>query len=160
VTVRSPPGDLGCGLLLGAGLGAFIDGILLHQILQWHNMLSSVRPPIDLLSMKYNMLYDGIFHAAAWFVTATGVAQLFRLAKNGGAISGARFGGGLVAGWGLFNAVEGSIDHQLLDLHHVHPGEYQWSWDVGFLLSGVLLLAIGLWWAHSARYRANDDMAA
>jgi uncharacterized membrane protein len=40
------------GILLGSGLGGFIDGILLHQILQWHNMLSSVRPPIDLVGMK------------------------------------------------------------------------------------------------------------
>jgi uncharacterized membrane protein len=62
----------------------------------------------------------------------------------------------LAAGWGLFNAVEGSIDHQLLGLHHVHPGEHQWSWDIGFLLSGVLLFGAGLWRAHSQRYRTND----
>jgi uncharacterized membrane protein len=30
------------GLLHGLGLGGFIDGILLHQILQWHHMLSGV----------------------------------------------------------------------------------------------------------------------
>ena len=36
---------IAAGLLLGTGLGGFVDGILLHQILQWHNMLSSVRPP-------------------------------------------------------------------------------------------------------------------
>ena len=29
------------GLLLGIGLGGFVDGILLHQILQWHHMLTS-----------------------------------------------------------------------------------------------------------------------
>jgi uncharacterized membrane protein len=27
-------------LLLGIGLGGFFDGIVLHQILQWHHMLS------------------------------------------------------------------------------------------------------------------------
>ena len=26
--------------LLGIGLGGFIDGIVLHQILQWHHMLT------------------------------------------------------------------------------------------------------------------------
>ena len=36
--------------LIGVGLGGFIDGILLHQILQWHNMLSSRLPPTDLVS--------------------------------------------------------------------------------------------------------------
>jgi uncharacterized membrane protein len=29
------------GLLMGIGLGGFVDGILLHQILQWHHMLTS-----------------------------------------------------------------------------------------------------------------------
>jgi uncharacterized membrane protein len=29
------------GILLGIGLGGFVDGILLHQILQWHHMLTS-----------------------------------------------------------------------------------------------------------------------
>jgi uncharacterized membrane protein len=28
-------------LLLGLGLGGFIDGIVLHQVLQWHHMLTS-----------------------------------------------------------------------------------------------------------------------
>jgi uncharacterized membrane protein len=26
------------GILLGVGLGGFVDGILLHQVLQWHHM--------------------------------------------------------------------------------------------------------------------------
>jgi uncharacterized membrane protein len=29
------------GILLGIGLGGFVDGIALHQIFQWHNMLSN-----------------------------------------------------------------------------------------------------------------------
>ena len=28
------------GILLGVGLGWFVDGIVLHQILQWHHMLT------------------------------------------------------------------------------------------------------------------------
>ena len=31
------------GLLYGLGLGGFIDGIMLHQILQWHHMVSHVQ---------------------------------------------------------------------------------------------------------------------
>ncbi len=27
------------GLLVGLGLGGFFDGIVLHQLLQWHHML-------------------------------------------------------------------------------------------------------------------------
>ena len=68
---------LSSGLLLGAGLGAFVDGIVLRQLLQWHNMLSSRLPPIDLVSMKVNMTYDGLFHAFAWVVTGGGFKFIF-----------------------------------------------------------------------------------
>src|SRR5688500_5971320 len=30
------------GLPYGVGVGGFVDGILLHQILQWHHMVSDV----------------------------------------------------------------------------------------------------------------------
>jgi len=30
-------------IFLGIGLGGFFDGIVLHQILQWHHMLTSTR---------------------------------------------------------------------------------------------------------------------
>ena len=70
------------GILLGAGLGGFVDGILLHQILQWHNMLSSLRPPVDLVSMKYNMLWDGVFHAFTWLTTVAGLARLWLAGKR------------------------------------------------------------------------------
>jgi len=137
--------ELACGVLLGCGLGAFVDGIVLHQILQWHNMLSSVRPPLDLLSMKYNMLYDGLFHVFAWLITAVGVAKLWRLAASAnGRVSGVRFAGGLLAGWGGFNTLEGIIDHEWLGLHHVHPGAQQVTWDVGFILSGLAMVFVGL----------------
>jgi uncharacterized membrane protein len=29
------------GVLIGFGVGGFVDGIVLHQILQWHHMLTS-----------------------------------------------------------------------------------------------------------------------
>lgn len=33
-----------------AGLGGFLDGTLLHQVLQWHAMLSKVVPVLDLVT--------------------------------------------------------------------------------------------------------------
>lgn len=41
------------GLLLGAGLGGFFDGILFHQILQFHNMLSGKIPVTDLIRTRH-----------------------------------------------------------------------------------------------------------
>jgi uncharacterized membrane protein len=157
-TRRSRP-VLVAGLLLGCGLGALFDGIVMHQILQWHNLLSSVRPPLDLVSMKYNMLWDGVFHALAWSVTAAGVLQLYRAGRYPEVIwSASSLSGGLLAGWGLFNLFEGLIDHQLLGIHHVRPGEGQALWDYGFLASGAAMALGGLAWAgratraRSARY--------
>lgn len=132
------------GILLGTGLGGFLDGILLHQILQWHNMLSSVRPPTDLVSMKYNMVWDGFFHTFTWLITVAGVARLWSAGKRVDVPwSSASLIGGVLIGWGLFNFVEGLIDHQLLGIHHVHPGENQLAWDLGFLASGLAMIAAG-----------------
>ena len=143
---------LSAGMLLGVGLGGFVDGIVLHQILQWHNMLSSWIAPVDLVSMKVNMLWDGLFHAATWVFTATGVAMLWRAARRPDVPwSGRAMTGSLLLGWGLFNFIEGIIDHQILGLHHVHPGDGQLAWDLGFLASGLAFAAIG--WALIDRAR-------
>jgi len=140
------------GILLGTGLGGFVDGILLHQILQWHNMLSSVRPPIDLLAMKYNMVWDGIFHAFTWVMVSLGLWRLWMAGKRSDVPWSARtLWGSLAMGWGLFNFLEGIIDHQLLGIHHVHPGEQQLAWDLGFLASGILLSAGGWAAVHAGR---------
>jgi uncharacterized membrane protein len=40
------------GILIGVGMGGFVDGIVLHQILQWHNMLSHVVPPHTMDTMQ------------------------------------------------------------------------------------------------------------
>jgi len=132
------------GILLGTGLGGFVDGIVLHQILQWHNMLSSVRPPVDLVAMKYNMVWDGLFHAFTWIVTALGVARLWAAGKRHDVAWSTRtFVGALALGWGLFNVLEGVIDHQLLGIHHVHPGVGERAWDVAFLVFGAVQIAVG-----------------
>jgi uncharacterized membrane protein len=135
---------ISAGVLLGTGLGGFVDGILLHQLLQWHNMLSSRLPPTDLVAMKVNMFWDGLFHAFTWLVTAIGVGLLWRAGKRPEVPWSTRtFVGSLSLGWGAFNVVEGLIDHHLLGIHHVHPGANQLVWDVGFLLFGALLVGLG-----------------
>jgi uncharacterized membrane protein len=145
------------GLVLGIGLGGFVDGILLHQILQWHNMLSSITPPTDLVAMKYNMVWDGLFHALTWTTCAIGIALLFRAGRRSDVPwSGRLLFGSVLGGWGLFNFVEGLIDHQMLGLHHVHPGENQLAWDLCFVfLGGLALMLIGF---AIARYGGNSSL--
>jgi uncharacterized membrane protein len=133
------------GSLLGMGLGGFFDGILLHQILQWHSMLSSVVSPDDLVRMKYNMLFDGLFHAMTWLMTVVGLGLLWRAGKRVDVPWSTRgFVGSLALGWGLFNTVEGVIDHHLLGIHHVHPGADQLAWDLAFLAFGIFLIVVGV----------------
>jgi uncharacterized membrane protein len=145
---------ISAGALLGAGLGGFLDGIWLHQILQWHNMLASRVPPTDIVTLKYNMMWDGFFHAFTWLLVAAGLALLWRAGqKRNVPWSTATFVGALVLGWGLFNVVEGLIDHQLLELHHVHPGKDELGWDLGFLALGAVQLLLG--WAGIRAGRAQ-----
>jgi uncharacterized membrane protein len=133
------------GLLLGVGMGGFVDGIALHQLLQWHNLLASQVPVTDLVSAKVNMFWDGVFHAFTWLTTAVGLWLLWRAGARRDVVwCGRLLVGAMLAGWGLFNLVEGLIDHQLLGLHHVKPGPSQLAWDLGFLALGALQL-LGGW---------------
>jgi uncharacterized membrane protein/predicted enzyme related to lactoylglutathione lyase len=133
------------GLLLGIGLGGMLDGIVLHQILQWHGMLSARLPPTTMDAMRVNMFADGVFHAATWIVALLGVVLLARGRRAGAAWDARRLWGSAVLGWGLFNVVEGLIDHHLLGLHHVIESMAQpWRADVAFLAFGAVLIGLGI----------------
>jgi uncharacterized membrane protein len=133
------------GLLIGAGLLAgFVDGILLHEILQWHHMLTSVRPETTLLNLQANTLADGLFHLGTWTITVIGIVLLWRAGgRSDVPWSPKIFGGSLLLGAGLFNVIEGLIDHQILGIHHVKPGPNQLAWDIGFLAFGAVTAIIG-----------------
>jgi uncharacterized membrane protein len=133
---------------MGLGLGGFIDGITLHQIAQWHNMGSAVVPPVTMEAMKQNMAWDGWFHIATLVLTTVGIYMLLRDARSGvrlptvGALTGQ-----LLLGWGVFNLVEGLIDHHILGIHHVrdmpiHVPMYDWLFlgigGLGFIVLGWL----------------------
>jgi uncharacterized membrane protein len=132
------------GLLLGVGMGGFVDGIVFHQLLQLHNMLSARRPKDSIANYQVNMVWDGLFHSFTWLMTAVGIALLFRAARRPDVPwSGRVLVGSMLAGWGLFNAVEGLIDHQILQVHHVVERLGLSVWDWVFLASGVVMIAAG-----------------
>jgi uncharacterized membrane protein len=59
------------GILFGLGLGGFFDGIILHQVLQWHHMLTSAGFPADSVrNLEINVMWDGIFHMSTYLFTA------------------------------------------------------------------------------------------
>ena len=133
-------------LLLGVGFGGLVDGILLHQIAQWHNMGSAMLPPSTLDAVHRNMRWDGFFHAVVWLCALTGVYRLLHAARQGLPLpDGKSFTGLLLVGWGMFNLVEGILDHHLLGLHHVRDlPAYMPLYDWLFLaIGGVGLVALG-----------------
>jgi uncharacterized membrane protein len=142
-TARFP---LAGGLMLGLGLGGFVDGILFHQILQWHHMVTGAGfPDTSLSNLEFNTLLDGLFHAGTWVLTLGGLLLLWLGAQRG------RWGfrpliGALLMGFGLFNLSEGTLNHLLLGIHHVNetvpPDRWLW-WDLGFLVWGAVMLAAG-----------------
>jgi uncharacterized membrane protein len=147
---------LPAAVVLGIGLGGFFDGIVLHQVLQWHHMVSSTTPPVTLADLELNTTADGLFHALTWIVTVVGVLMLLT-AERPASQPLARFIAGLLIGWGLFNLVEGLINHHLLGLHHVRPGPDEALYDVGFLIWGAAVLAAGggLWRRAAAQERTT-----
>jgi uncharacterized membrane protein len=89
--------------LLGVGLGGFVDGIVFHQILQWHHMLSNEGgyPASTLGGLKDNTLADGLFHAVAWLAVVLGLTVLGRRSADWrSALNGRALLGWIVLGWG------------------------------------------------------------
>ncbi|HEX7196765.1 MAG TPA: DUF2243 domain-containing protein [Candidatus Limnocylindria bacterium] len=129
---------------MGLGLGGFFDGIVLHQILQWHHMLSAHTPPDSLANLELNTLADGLFHASTWIFTSVGVFVLWAAVRGGAPLGWSRLMGGLLAGWGGFNVVEGIIDHHILGVHHVRPGPDELLYDIAFLVWGSIMLIVGV----------------
>jgi len=150
MAVGKPPSKA-VGILFGLGLGGFFDGIVLHQILQWHHMVSAtVEHPMDTLAgLEVNTLVDGFFHLVMWLLVLAASIATIRAWRQGRLAPNWSFHFGLViAGWGVFNVVEGLIDHQILGIHHVRDDlGAPLAWDLGFLVVGVLLAVAG-WLLH------------
>src|SRR4051794_41794286 len=66
--------------VMGLGLGGFVDGIVLHQVLQWHHMLTSTagHPMTTVAGLEANTLADGFFHLATWVIVAAGSWLMWR----------------------------------------------------------------------------------
>ena len=135
---------IAAGTVLGIGMGGFVDGIMFHQILQTHNMLSAKIPPTSLQNVETTMVWDGLFHALTWVMTAIGLAMLWHASKQRDVPwSGRTFFGSMVGGWGVFNTVEGILDHHIFNLHHVVERLGVSIYDYLFLGLSIGLLLIG-----------------
>lgn len=122
-------------------------------------MLSSTdRHPVTTVGgLEANTLADGLFHAATWIGVLVASILLIRAWQRGGlAPPWRRHVGLLLLGWGLFNVIEGTVDHLLLGIHHVRDGHDETAWDLAFLALGAVQIAVG---ALLARRRALSEAA-
>ena len=71
--------------------------------------------------------------------------------------------GTMLMGFGIFNLIEGIIDHHLLGLHHVNetvPPEQWIYWDIGFLIWGAAMLVIGWMMLKAGKLQSPGETGA
>jgi uncharacterized membrane protein len=94
---------------LGFGLGAFFEGILLHNL-------------------------SGFLYLAPWAITVGGVALLWSAVRGPGPLPSSRaFVGSYAIGWGAFNIIEALARHEL------SRDWLLFGTGVGFVLLGFFL---------------------
>ena len=149
------------GFCLGVGLAGFFDGILLHQILQWHHLLSNVREG-PLGDLRGQILADGLFHAAMYLIVAVGMWLLWKARPAmPGPETGRRVFAHVLIGFGAWHLFDGIAVHWLLGLHRVNPGsEAPLLWDLLFLGLGSTALTAGLWLRGRPRGPASRGSVA
>jgi uncharacterized membrane protein len=137
------------GYLLGFALGGFFDGILLHQILQWHHLLSAVDPA----DMRFQVAADGYFHALMYVIAAVGLWML-ATAKRG---SPRLLTACTLIGFGLWHGVDAVLSHWTLGIHRIRMDSANpLFWDLlWFAAFGLAPLIAG--WAMRRRSGHDGD---
>ncbi|SFE10594.1 DUF2243 domain-containing protein [Paracidovorax konjaci] len=133
------------GGFLGFGFGGFFDGILLHQVLQWHHLLSGLRSPA-LQDIRMQILADGVFHALMYAIAAVGLWKLWKSRRFFALSGGGRcLWGFFLLGFGLWHLVDAVFSHWLLGLHRIRDASAMpLAWDATWLvLFGLLPMWIG-----------------
>ena len=132
------------GILLGLGQAGFFDGIFFHQLLQWHHMFTNIESGNTVAGLELNTLGDGLFHLADWLITLAGLITLWLTVKRDDVLlSTSVLIGAFCIGAGMFNVVEGILDHHVFQIHHVKPGVHRLAWDLSFIGAGILSIIIG-----------------
>ena len=136
------------GGIIGFALGGFFDGILLHQVLQWHHFLSLVEGE-TFRDLRTQILADGLFHVAVYLIAAVGLWLLWR-ARGG--FSGSATDRVLLAsallGFSIWQFSDVVIFHWIIGIHRIRVGVpspllYDLGWMVVFgvptLIAAILL---------------------
>jgi uncharacterized membrane protein len=156
------------GVALGLGLGGLVDGIVLHQLLQWHHMVSAHDDyryrPVSLRALEINTHWDGVFNASMVVITGVAIVLLWRARDRTAAYQSIEVLSGLVLiGWGFFQILDAVVNHYALGLHYVRQeSTHLWAYEVAYVAFGVLLVIVGASISRSAwapDRRASADQA-
>ena len=136
-------------LTIGLGVGALLDGFVLHQLLQWHHLWSRKTNDKTVAGLEENTLADGIFHTTFLVILLIGIALVV-----GRRVEALPLIGLVLVGWGLFQLIDQFVFHLALGAHHIrmgveNPGVYDWA----FTGIGVVLIVAG--WLVLRGYAAN-----
>jgi uncharacterized membrane protein len=130
-------------VLLGFALGGFIDGILLHQVLQWHHLLSAVDQ--GTIPLAVQITADGLFHLLMYALVVIGLWLVWRrreaLAQGTSARTVLRLA---LLGFFLWQLVDVVVFHWLLQIHRVRMDTGSpLAWDLGwFAVFGLVPLLV------------------
>lgn len=125
-------------ILIGVGLLGSLDGILFHQLLQWHSVVMNTD--------HHGMIFsDGLFHAMTTIALVVGTWLLWQAGGSEARSVGLmKIIGWVLMGGGAFNLIEGIVNHHLLQIHHVKQGDpNELLYDLLYLGSGMILMGIG-----------------
>lgn len=129
-------------VVLGFALGGFFDGILLHQILQWHHLLSLVS---GVQTLRAQVLWDGYFHALMYVLASLALWRLWRARRQADDLPDQAFVGALLIGFGLWHIVDSVLSHWVLGIHRIRlDSANPLFWDlIWFGAFGLLPLSMG-----------------
>jgi len=130
-------------LLIGFALGGFFDGILLHQILQWHHLLSGLADSVA-SNLPFQVLADGLFHLLMYVIAVLGGMVLlgYRSSEeNSGSVLRP-----VLLGFGAWHVLDAFISHWVLGIHRIKmESEMPIVWDLLWLVVfGIAPIVIGL----------------
>jgi uncharacterized membrane protein len=142
------------GVVLGLAIGGFFDGILLHQVLQWHHFLSGVSDP-SVQDIRVQILADGLFHVAMYLVGAVGLYLLWRARRElSRDDSGSALLGSVLIGFGAWQFLDVILAHWILVIHRIKmETDVPLAWDLGWLvlLGPPPLLAGWMLWRRGGK---------
>jgi uncharacterized membrane protein len=140
-------------------MGGFFDGILLHQVLQWHHLLAGLEGS-RFQDIRVQILADGLFHVVMYVIAAVGLWLLWRARAEFPQPKADRWlTANAMIGFGAWHVVDGIVSHWVLQIHRVKmDSEIPLFWDVAwFTVFGVLFVMAGLLTRRDGSRRGGND---